>query len=163
MNSRKIARELVVLARELVSGDIEYPSSIADLDNPAQAFIGRWFFSKKKTVTDSKFMNQLASKYPYRGEAYRQDSYIPFVGKYASWSKSTEGIRKWKEHVGSSYLYKGNIVKGIDLTKFIKDNDLQHDYAAELIMSVEEVIPIVTVKDIQRIWPDPGKPEKVKK
>lgn len=120
-----------------------------------ELFIGRWFLSKKPK--DKKLYEWLAKKYPFKGRAWRLDT-SPHNKPYASWCGTLNGIIAWKETMDPLgrtppgwHVYSGTITKGIDLTKLVKDAKLM-DPAAQRIVQVAEVVPIVNVKNMEPVY-----------
>jgi len=147
-------RDLAEQLREKIL-DEKFTRMTVDNFDP-ELFIGRWFLSKKSK--DKKLYAMLAKKYPFKGRAWRLDE-SPHDKPYASWSGTLDGIIAWKESMSPLgrtppgwHVYSGSITKGIDLTKLIKDNKLESDYAAQKIMSVAEVVPVVTVRKVEPVY-----------
>jgi len=123
-------------------------------DFDALTFFGRWFMSKKDMIPKHWF-EYLAKKYPYHGRAFRLDT-TAYNKPYASWCKTPNGLIQWKmtmDPLGRTptgwHNYVGDIVKGCDLAAFAKDHKhLMGAETAKLIIDVEEVFPIVPVKNI---------------
>jgi len=99
-------------------------------------FLAHWFFSNKPK--DPAIYKELAQKYPYKGMAFRMDKEKkPYNKPYASWSKTTMGIIRWKmthhphgiEPPGWT-TFRGT-VKGIDLAAFVKGEGLSGDMAGK--------------------------------
>lgn len=114
-------------------------------------FFGAWFTSAKPK--DKRIYEMLAKKYPYTGRAFRMDDgKRPSFAPFTSWSRTVNGIQEWMRHMGAirtpddMEVYAGKIVRGVDLAKFVRANGLHKDRAGQMVMDVEEVFPLKTVK-----------------
>lgn len=131
---RDIAIGLLRVAKGIT---IDWPKEFSRWDDPAQVFVDRWFMSKKPK--NAKLYAQLAEAYPYSGYAYRLDQFVPFVGKYASWSMTMDGLNKFRTMPGMGgsnglYVYKAKITHGIDLAMMVKEEGLASDSFGGLIV-----------------------------
>jgi len=141
--------------KDIVNSYKAEPTSEPDPCMSPGTFIGRWFHSKKKTISQASIVHW-ATKYPYTGRAFRfgKNEKGEMLG---SWSRSIAGLQAWKMHkfppagYGPKTMnnYVGYIDAGIDLVAMIRGEGLTG--YEDTIIAVDEVTPIQPVQNVVKI------------